>query len=165
MVSRPVLKLPLTKVDQWLNGIGVVLLLVLIAVPILIYGDLPEEIPTHFGANGKPDDFNQKSHIFVLPCVILLLFTGLFWLAYQPHLYNYTVKITEENAERQYRNASRMMRFLNLSVLVLFAYIEASTISTALGYSEGLSAWFLPVILVLMVGLPIYFIAKSSQLE
>lgn len=164
-MSRPVLKIPLAAQDQWLNRIGVAIVLVLIVVPILIYGDLPEEIPTHFGANGKPDDFNQKSHIFVLPCVALLLFVGLYWLAYQPHLYNYTVKITEENAERQYKNASRMMRFLNLSVLLLFAYIEASTISTAMGYSAGLSAWFLPAILVLMVGLPIFFIAKSSQLE
>lgn len=48
--------------------------LVLIALPYIylasIYGDLPEQVPTHFNMQGEPDDWSNKSLLLALPALL-----------------------------------------------------------------------------------------------
>lgn len=59
-----------------------------------------------------------------------------------PHLFNYPVKITKENAFRQYANASRMMRYLKFISVVILGVISFKTIPNAAGTSDELGEWF-----------------------
>jgi hypothetical protein len=81
------------------------------------------------------------------------------------HRFNYLVPITEENYERQYKNALLMMRSLKTVIVLLFLYITWISIETALGNSSGLSAWFLPVFLIVVGGTISFFIFRSFKLK
>ncbi len=48
--------------------------LVLVALPMVyawhLYPYLPERVPTHFGANGQPDQYGGRTSIFLGPCIL-----------------------------------------------------------------------------------------------
>lgn len=151
------------EVDKLLEAVGIAGLLFLIGVPIYYYGALPETIPHHYDATGKPDAYGEKGIIWTLPLLGIALFVFLSVLKKSPHMFNYTVKITQENAERQYALALRMLRTLNAIITCSFAYIAFGTVRAALGMQDGLSRVFTPVFLILIVGTVVFFTIKSFQ--
>jgi uncharacterized membrane protein len=50
------------------------LLLAMVALPFVyawyLYPYLPDRIPTHFGANGQPDQFGSRENIFIGPAIL-----------------------------------------------------------------------------------------------
>lgn len=129
------------------------------------YADLPETIPTHFNAGGVPDAYGTKKTIFTLPIIASILFVGLSILNKFPHTFNYSVKITPENAAAQYANSMRMMRVLKFSMSFISLLISIQTIRTAIGEATGLGWWFMLVVLGLIVAPLVYFLNKSYRLE
>lgn len=162
MSQRPKIKLELTIWDKMLEVIGWILVLALWILTLTNYSDLPETIPTHYNAEGIADGFGNKDSIFTLPLIGTLLFVGMTVLNKFPHAFNYPTQITADNAQRQYTNATRMMRVLKLSVILLFGGIALQTIRHAHGDTSGLGAWFLPLTLGLTLIPVIYFLVKSS---
>ncbi|MDP5227032.1 MULTISPECIES: DUF1648 domain-containing protein [Arthrobacter] len=61
----------------WLAGAGL-LILVALAVGIGVYASLPATVPTHWGADGRPDRFAAKSVWSVFGPLIMAAATGLF---------------------------------------------------------------------------------------
>lgn len=112
---------------------------------------LPTIIPTHFNASGKPDDYGNKNSILLLPVLATLINFLLSWLNKRPHLFNYGVKVTLENAQQQYTQATRMLRFLKLAIIIIVSILVLLTYLTSLGKINGLGAWFLPVIISLLM--------------
>lgn len=165
MCKRPKIKPILKPVDKWLEGFAWTSLAILWFWTIWNYANLPETIPTHFNASGEPDAYGSKSTIFTLPMIASLLFLLLSMGVRFPHKFNYSIKVTPENAAAQYANAARMLRFLKLSVVLVFLLINIQTIRTAAGKTEGLGWWFMLVVLGLIVGPLVYFANKSYQLE
>jgi uncharacterized membrane protein len=158
-MERPRLKIELSPTDRLIETLGFIALLALIGLPLYYYNQLPDSIPRHFGLNGEPDAYSGKAIIWTLPAIGLILFSGMYWLNKHPHIFNYPQEITEENAERLYTGATRMMRSLNTTIAFVFAYISFSTIRTALGEQAGLGTWFSPVFisaLLLIVGLYLF---------
>lgn len=151
------------EVDKLLEAVGIAGLLFLIGVPIYYYGALPETIPRHYDATGKPDAFGEKAIIWTLPLLGLALFVFLSALRKSPFMFNYTVKITQDNAERQYALANKMLRAISAIITCGFAYIGYGTVQTALGKQDGLSRVFTPVFLILIMGVVVYFTIKSFQ--
>jgi uncharacterized membrane protein len=151
------------EVDRLLEAVGIAGLLFLIGVPIYYYGALPETIPHHYDATGKPDAYGEKGIIWTLPLLGLALFVFLTALKKSPHMFNYTVKITRENAERQYALANKMLRAITAIITCGFAYIAYGTVRAALGMQDGLSRVFTPVFLILIMGTVVFFTMKSIQ--
>jgi uncharacterized membrane protein len=151
------------EVDKLLEAVGIAGLLLLIGIPIYYYGALPETIPHHYDATGKPDAFGEKGIIWTLPLLGLALFVFLSVLKKSPHMFNYTVKITHENAERQYGMANKMLRAINAITTCGFAYISYGTVQAALGRQDGLGRMFGPVFLILIMGTVVYFTIRSFQ--
>jgi uncharacterized membrane protein len=127
------------------------------------YSNLPDTIPTHFNAAGEADGFGRKASIVSLPVVASLLYIGLTLLNRVPHSFNFPTPVTQDNAQPQYTNATRMIRFLKLILVLVFAGISYQTIQQANGTGEGLGLWFLPLTLVLIFVPLIYFMIKSFQ--
>ncbi len=161
MEKQPILEVPLSPNDKILDGLG---WLALIGTWILLltnFQSLPETIPSHFDFRGNPDGYSSRNTILVLPIVGTVAFFFLTWINRKPHQFNYPVKITPENAFRQYSNATKLIRFLKLALLLLFLGLLYQTIQTGLGQSSGLGKWFLPAALVMMFAPLMVFLKKA----
>ncbi|TNE66195.1 MAG: DUF1648 domain-containing protein [Bacteroidetes bacterium] len=140
--ERPRIKPEWQQVDWFLEGVAGLGMLLLLLLPATYYSELPDMIPTHFNARGEADDYGSKASIWILPLIGAALYGFLTSLNRYPHVFNYSVKITPDNAETQYRLAIRMLRGLKLFMLFLFTYICWGTIRGALAGDPGLSSWF-----------------------
>ncbi len=110
MANRPKLKLKLTAYDKALEALGWAMLVATWSITIASYAKLPATIATHFNFMGMADSFGSKINILLLPSMATVLFVGLTILNLYPNIFNYPTSITEENAFRQYRNATRLIR-------------------------------------------------------
>jgi len=162
-MERPRIRIEPEPFDQFLDAAGFLALAVLIGLPLYYYESLPDIIPRHFGADGTPDGYSGKAIIWTLPLIGALMFFGMRWISGKPHWFNYTQKITQENAAYQYRNAVRMIRVMNTMITGAFAYMCSATIMTALGEQEGLGNYFTPVFLIILFGALGYFLIRASR--
>lgn len=162
-MRRPAIQIELEPVDKILEFVALAGLLAMTVHSVASYGHLPERIPVHFNAAGEADGFGGKAMIWLLPAIGLASWLLMTLTSRYPQKFNYTVKITAENAHQQYEAAVRMVRMLKAAMMVLFAYINYGMIQVAFGKMEGLGVFFLPIFL-LVVFLPIgYYWWKSSQ--
>ena len=165
MEERPKLTIKRTPVDQ---AVEIGSLFLIFAIWIFVYShydNLPKTIHTHFNGAGVADGFGDKWMIFTLPCIATVLYIALTILNRFPHLFNYSTVLTAENAMDQYTNATRLMRYLKLIVIVIFGLIAFQTIRHANGQTEGLGAWFQPLTMGLIFIPILYFGAKSLKLK
>lgn len=137
-----------SQFDILIDWFNILLWMVYLVYVYLHYQHLPDTIPTHFDANGIPDDFGSKNTIWILPTIALILLIGMRILSSFPHQLNYWVKITEENAPKQYQFGIQILKFATLYVILLFFYISYTTIKIALNNEiNQLGNWFLPVVM------------------
>lgn len=145
--QRPKLNIKLNPIDYTLEVSGALILAALWLWTIYGYGDLPDSIPVHFNAAGNPDRYGGKATLFVLPVIAAFLYAGLSILAKYPHIFNYPTAITAENALKQYKGATRLLRYLKTAIVVIFAMIAFHTNELAAGRETSLGALFLPLII------------------
>lgn len=162
IVPRPRIKLKLSSHDRVIEFLGLSFLIILIAIPLFYYNQLPESIPTHFNAAGEPDGYGGRASLFLLPATGTFMYILMTVLEFFPHIYNYPVTITPENAESQYRLATRLLRILKTVILILFSFISWMSIRSATGESEGLGKMFLPVFIILTFGVVIIYLVQAS---
>ena len=159
---RPRIKIPLTGADRILEGLSIGWLAILWISVFIFYPQLPEQVPSHINAGGKVDDYSDKLSIITLPAVCTLIWALLTWLNRYPHWFNYTSNITAENAFDKYRSATRMIRVLKLSVVVVFSLIVFIIFRISFTGSDGPGAWLLPVIILVILVPVVYFVVRSS---
>jgi len=150
--NRPKIIVPLTKSDYCFEIATAIALIICWLLPVLLFPNLPDTIPTHYGLNGRPDDWGSKVSIFLLPAITTILYLGLTVLNRFPHVFNYTVKITSDNAKQQYYRSTRIIRILKLTVIVLFLFIEWQVCRVSL--SNTLPVWLIPGIIIVPIVLP-----------
>jgi uncharacterized membrane protein len=165
-MERPRINIDLDPVDWMIEIMGLIFILGLIGIPMHYYDMLPETIPIHFNAAGEADGFGSRNSIWSLPIIGVIIYVGMFALNRFPYIFNYPVEITEENAEKQYRNATKLIRMLNLIIAATFLYISYFSIRTSLGISSGLGWYFTPIFLggtFLTIGIYLYLSFKSKK--
>jgi len=161
--DRPKIQLSLTTADKCWEIIGWLAVIGLWIWVIAHYPKLPGVIPTHFNEAGKPDGFGRKAYVLALPLMATILFLGLTVLSRFPYIFNYPTSITKDNALRQYKNATRLIRYLKLNIVVIFGLVALRAIQRPGGEQSGLGAWFLPLILGLIL-IPLgFYIVKSYR--
>jgi len=163
MEDRPVIKIYATLTDKVLEAMAIILLALLWALLVFGYKNLPETIPIHFNGMGDPDGYGDKNTLFLLPVIGTCLYFILTVLNTKPHIFNYPVDITPENAEKQYRISVRMMRAIKVSVLLVFCTIEYGSYRVALGKQEGLGSYFIIFVLAVIFIPMLYFILKAFR--
>ncbi|MEZ4919294.1 MAG: DUF1648 domain-containing protein [Saprospiraceae bacterium] len=136
--TRPRINVEMTSFDMLLEALAAVGLILLLVLPIWNFYDLPDTIPTHFNHLGEPDQYGSKNQVWILPVLGTGLFVLFTILARFPHIYNYAVRITEENAASQYRMAVYLIRGLKAMCMLLFAYIIWATVQGALQHGTPL---------------------------
>ena len=163
MDKNPKIELQLNQTDKILEIIGWVAVFGIWVLTIANYFELPEIIPTHYNEAGEADGFGNKSNILALPIISTLLFIGLTILNKRPHVFNYPSEITKENALFQYTNATRMIRFLKIIVMIIFGWIVFKTIQNVNRNEDGLGTWFLPLTMAIIFIPIIYFMMNTSK--
>lgn len=159
---RPKLDLPLSPIELVLETFCGILMGFTFLMTILAWGSLPDKVPTHYGFTGTPDSYGDKGMIWLLPIIGLALYAGMTLVNRYPHIFNYPVTITPENAARQYRLARLLMVVMKTVLACLFIYMQWTGLEVARGYSTGF-AWFgIPLILVLLF-VPLIFYMPAAR--
>lgn len=115
---------------------------------LVAYPTLPEVVPTHFNFAGEPDAWGEPWNALVLAGVWLLLAVGLAVLSRHPRIFNYPVPLTEENAQRLYREGERLMVWTGLACGLTLG----AGVGSMLGWAAapllvaGLTAMFVAVV-------------------
>jgi uncharacterized membrane protein len=161
--NRPKMRVPLTIFDLVMEIAGLVGLLAMWIIIIASFSKLPDTIPTHFNGAGQPNGFGGKSGIFMLPALATIMFIGFSVLSRFPWIFNYMVKITEHNAFMQYKNATKMMRNLKLSLVIVFGLSAYQSMQVALGNAADIGSWFIVIILAVVIIPVIYFVVMSYK--
>jgi uncharacterized membrane protein len=105
----------MTTFEKALKVLSVLLMAILFGYIFYIWNYLPAKVPTHFNGAGRIDGWGGKGSLWMLPIIGLLLFMILSSLGRFPHIFNYPVTITEENAPKLYLEARRMLIILNFT--------------------------------------------------
>ena len=161
--ERPILDLPKTQWESILDSLAFAGLFLGFVSLFFYYGGLPERIPIHYNGAGEVDGYGSKIILIVLLGIALAMALGMGYLTRFPHKFNYPTRITPENAREQYMNGRFLIRFLNTSIVWIFAYIIWRTIQIAKGEATGLSAWFMPLVLICTVAVPVYIAFRSAK--
>lgn len=149
-MSRPRIEIEKDASDWVIEIVGFLFLAGLILIPLIYFYDLPDRIPSHYNASGEVDGFSSRNSLWMLPAIGLIMFVGMYVLTKYPHIYNYPTEITEENAERQYRGAIKLVRVLNTLTVGAFLYLSTNSILGAISEDYGLGFWFIPVLMFAM---------------
>ena len=106
----------------------------------LIYRSLPNMLPSHFDFMGNPSSYEDKISVFTLPLIGILVLVIFEAVSHFPSLWNYPVKVTEENRAFLYNITMMMLSIIKVLVTILLIYVSLCTI-----YS------FLPLALIYVV--------------
>ena len=165
-MSRPRIKVPYEQIDLLVELLNITLLILIWGYTLVNYLDLPETIPTHFNAKGEADDFGHKATVWILPAIATFLFAVMFILNLFPHVHNYMVNVTEENALKLYRLSTRVLRFVNLFCLILFAILIYEIIGMSAGNdAKIMSSAFIGFTIIGPIAIVIYAVVKQVQLK
>jgi uncharacterized membrane protein len=163
MKNQPVLDLPKTATEIWLDVAAWLFVAIGLALALGYYPDLPEQIPTHFNTSGEADKFGSKNTIFLLPVMSLVLVAGIIFLMRFPHKFNYLSKITPENAESEYRRMRVGLRVVNVMTSLLFLVITWDIVRAASGEAKGLSVLFWLVFILTVIVPPIILFGGQGK--
>ncbi|HWO74734.1 MAG TPA: DUF1648 domain-containing protein [Bacillus sp. (in: firmicutes)] len=163
--NRPKIDIPKTAFEKWFDFIAGFIFVANFVFILIQWNEIPDRVPTHFNVFGEADDWGGKGFIWVLPLVGIFIWTMMTVLGKHPHTFNYMVQITEENAERQYRNGKLLMNMIKNEIILLFSYLSFSTIQVAKGGTMLLGIWELPIVLVTIFGTITIFTIRSFRLK
>jgi uncharacterized membrane protein len=134
--------------NRWLL-VSIVLTVLAAAASAVVYGNreawLPEQIPTHWGAGGKPDAWTTRDgvwvHLALLPATMagmLLLFAALPWLS------------PKQFSIEPFRST---YDYISALVIFLFGYMHAVLLATQLQSGIDLVTWLVGGMLLILAAL------------
>lgn len=147
---------PKSSLEEWSDILSWLLLLMILFITARHFADLPERVPTHINALGEADRWGARRSVWLLPGLAILLH-GLMSLAQRfPKMINYPVRITPENAQRQFDLARTFIRVIRAATLALLLGIQWSILQIALGGANRLSnplmvLFVLPILLIVPI--------------
>ncbi|TDF94818.1 DUF1648 domain-containing protein [Paenibacillus piri] len=163
-MNRPKLTIPRTKTEMVHDLISVIVIAASFVYIFMMWPELPSRVPIHFNAVGEVDNWGGKGSVFVLPAVSVIIYIGLAILSRFPHVFNYTVEITEKNANAQYKNARLMLSWIKIEIVLLFGFLLWKTIQAAIETSNRIGMQFLLFICIFIVTIA-YFVYRTVRLK
>ena len=165
MEERPKITIELTGTDKIIEMSSWFLLVAVWVFTLMKYMELPDTIPVHYDSSGRVNDYGSKSTLLLLPAIGTIMAIGLSVLNRYPHVFNYPKKITPENALDQYTNATRMIRFLNLSTTLVIGIVVLMIVRDSSNETVQPGGGMIIMILVFtIIFLPlIYFTVKAFR--
>ena len=163
-MSRPVLHLETPPLGKLMDYLAAAVVIALLLFSILVFADVPGTVPIHFDFKGQPTAQGPRWMIWILPAMTLLIFVLMQIALRYPHYGNYLVRITPINAHRQYQNAHWMLRWVRLITVCWLALIMLNKVLIINEAASQLSPLMLPLFVVALVAVILYFMIRSYKL-
>ena len=129
----------------------------------LNYSLLPEQIPTHWGINGKPDAFTAKNQFSAYSLLITLLIMQLMFFGINEATRRSGIKLSatrlEASRTRQLtlrKYSSWFMLIINVLITMLFVFFQLQMIYPTIVNSAALMAIPLLFLLIVLVGTALF---------
>ncbi len=116
------------------------------------YPRLPERIPVHFGLSGEADGWGGRWMIFLMPIVASAI-VALDWFIFTR---------LEGSAKSSPAAMKLPLHLMMLELTALFAYINWRMSEVAFERAKGLGVWFLPVVLLAIMGTSAWMIVAGK---
>lgn len=145
---RKKLNIPKTREEKIWDIIGVGSYVATVIFLIIIWRQLPEQVPLHMDLTGKVDDWAAKESMLVLPAISIIMFILLHILEKFPHVYNYPKRLNDKNAASFYRVNRKMLNKLKNLIILVFCIIDVEFSLIALGWIDDGHAWTFIIILL-----------------
>ena len=84
-------------------------------------------------------------------------------LSYYPHKFNYAIKISNENAECQYKLSLRTLRIIGFNITLLLSFISYKISKPISAGSSSLEWWFIPLLLISLITPTLYLVIASNS--
>ena len=166
MEKRPVLKLENTKFDNLIEIVAFAVLILHWIFVWIYYSRLPQIIPSQIDSNGNIDGHGPKGFIFLLPTISILMYVLISVVIKNPHWFNFPYPITEENAERQYRNSLMMTRVMKCLIQLTFLAVSFDWISTIMPEKNVISRFLLlSLCFALLFFCMFFFVIRGFKLK
>lgn len=153
-------KLKNTKFQIVMEVIAIIILVSMVAVLIIRWKELPDQIPGHYNAIGEVDRWGSKGELIMLPVLSIFLYLLITIVTAFPSIWNMPVTITEANREKVYSCMKSMMALIKVEVLAVFFCMNYNSME-----ATSLSPLFLPLFLVVIIGTIIYFVKRTIRLS
>lgn len=163
-LKRPDINLPFTLIDKILILVSTIPIIFMMIYLKIVWSDIPEIIPTHFGLSGAPDNFGSKKSLFIIIIIAVTFHILLSVLSKIPKYYNYPVSVTNNDAEALYKIGRQLMLLIDLEVSCLLSILLWENIQAALGKIYGVSEIIFPFIGVIFFTI-IYEIIKMCKVK
>ena len=164
LFERPKIDIPKTKMEWLADGLGYVSLAIMLAILLMQWDSLPEQVPAHFGANGEVDRWGSKWELLILPGIVIALNIFLKIFEKFPQVHNYPERLNESNVVAFYTNSRQAINYMKNIINLLFAYLVYNSISIALSGADSLGWPFYFILMLLFVVLG-WKIVKSTKIK
>lgn len=147
----------------YLEWIARIIVLGLWVLPLWYYQQLPEEIPSHFGKNGKADAYSSKLFVWFLPLIGTALFFFLHLLTKNRKLLKQQQQVKNLDPLEEERRITLSIKLLNVFKLLipaLFLFLLFGIIRTALKQADGLGTYSIYLFLIPIFSVIIYFLSQ-----
>jgi len=162
-LSRPKLKIKATALDKSIEIVAFILLLSCYVSLGINYSFLPDIVPIHFDSTGNPNGYSNKFSLWILPGIALLVNIFFTVLGRYPHVFNYPERITEENALFHYTLGTRLLRWLKVSINLVFLFITQMIVSGATANYSKFNVLFIPLVLLIVLAPIFYYLVRYRK--
>lgn len=126
---------------------------------------LPDEVPMHYNAKGEIDRYGSKWETIILPVMTVFLW-GMCTLGEKhPSVMNIPKKLTEDNKQEIYTISTHLLSVVKNVSLLIFSFVIFEICWTAKGNTQLLTSWFLPVLLLVILGPIIYYSIRLYKVK
>ncbi len=158
--ERPRIRPPRSTAEVVFTSLALLGMLALLAITAYWWPTLPATIPTHFGFDGTPNAYGSRNTVWLLPGILLFLIVFMAVLSRFPWAFNFPVRITQENAARQYRRGRLLLEGVSALDAWFFVYVQWETTQVALGKTAALGGIFSPFfVIAFLVLFPLILLA------
>lgn len=123
MKNKPVIKIKLELTDKVLYSTSAILFYYLIYFSFYAYSAAPNKVPYKFDSQGNAINTGASEIFILFPVIAIFVNSLIIYFSRVPHLGNYIIKITEENAYVQYQLASRFLIWISIWISGIFILI------------------------------------------
>jgi len=152
------------KNPAYLEWTGRLIILGLLVLPLFYYHQLPDEVPSHFGPDGQPDDYSSKAFVWFLPLLGTALYFFLNFLTKAKNLkLNAPKYISPEEEERRRVLGIQLLHNFKILIPALFLFLNYRLILTAINQAKGLGTYTIYIFLASIFGVIGHFMFQAYK--
>ena len=156
------MKIPITKAEKFASKFSWCIATALIVYTAIMWQQIPEQVPTHFGFSGQADNWGHKVFVCLLPLIYLGTLGLSLIVRKSPSLINLPFKLEGEAKEKGLELSYQMLAVVNLIIGVLFSYLTYEIIHLE---GKSIGSKIIPGFVLALGAVVIFYLRKIRTLR